>query len=262
MNDYCIFVSSSDNTFDIFSVVCGGVTKNWPIQDDNLFVGLNYRVAEKPFQTIGAPVSNWRMELRDQIKKLPEQYKYVILILDDFYFTKKVESKKLSMLIDFSRLNEIDYLRLKPVERSIWCKFYRLLKFNAHSSNEVSRLSIHEPYYSSLQLAIWKRSHLLKMLYKMGSIWDFELSVIDRSKHYAIDREIVNYSHLVEKGKWMPYALTLLSRYEENTVTLTRPIWAKSYLIKHLFRKFIFAVIGYGWSKIKAQFSFILFSKS
>jgi hypothetical protein len=40
-----------------------------------------------------------------------------------------------------------------------------------------------------------------------GSIWDFEHHVTLKSRHFAVQTEIIHYQHMVEKGKWLPIAL-------------------------------------------------------
>jgi hypothetical protein len=206
MEDCCLFVSSSDNTFDVFSLVSRGVTENWPMKNLVCYVGLNLKVAEAPFRTIAAPVSGWRMELAHQINALPVQFRYVILVLDDFLFFEKVDPVELSRLIELVRARQIDYLRLKPLERSGLGKMLLFLDNHKRCGDGIIRLSSDEPYYSSLQVAIWDRAHLSKLLQQSGSIWEFEHNMIAGSAHYATLRKVVRYTHLVEKGKWFKHA--------------------------------------------------------
>ena len=206
MDDCCLFVSSSDNTFDVFSLVSGSVVRNWPETDLAFFVGLNEQTADAPFQTITATVSGWRAELESQINALPQQFHYIILILDDFFFHEKIDPDELSYLLNLMNVQKINYLRLKPLERSAVGRFFQLFKNLRCDIKRVNRLANDEPYYSSLQAAIWERSYLLKMLMHNGSIWEFEHKVIDSSRHYAVNNNLLKYEHLVEKGKWFKHA--------------------------------------------------------
>lgn len=208
MQDTCIFVSSSDNTYDVFSLVSRSVAEKWPTEAFDLYVGLNEKIAKAPFHTIAAPVSGWRTELEYQINALPEKFHYIILILDDFFFYEKVDMYELERLMDRIRERHIQYLRLKPLERSGLGKAISYLRCLVGRNNQdgIIRLTNDECYYSSLQVAIWDRSHLSKMLKQSGSIWEFEHILIAGSKHYAITQKLLRYNHLVEKGKWFKHA--------------------------------------------------------
>lgn len=206
MQDTCIFVSSSDNTYDVFSLVSGSIAEKWPVEAFDCYVGLNEKTAKAPFHSISAPVSGWRTELKYQINALPEIFRYVILLLDDFFFYEKVDPDELVRLMGMVRGQHIHYLRLKPLERSGLGKALIFLRSLRRNSDGIIRLTDDEPYYSSLQVAIWDRSHLATMLEQSGSIWEFEHNVIAKSKHYATTRRFLRYNHLVEKGKWFKHA--------------------------------------------------------
>jgi hypothetical protein len=214
MDDCCLFISSSDNTFDVLSLVSRSVIKNWPVEGFDVYVGLNRKVAETPFYTIAAPVSGWRTELAHQINMLPERFRYVILLLDDFFFYEKVNPGELTRLMSLVRERDIDYLRLKPLERSALGKLLLYLSSLKQGDDGIIRLAGDEPYYSSLQVAIWDRVHLSKMLMLNGSIWEFELNAIAGSAHYATVRDFIRYSHLVEKGKWFKHAPATLGVHD------------------------------------------------
>lgn len=217
MQDTCIFISSSDNTYDVFSMVSGSVTEKWPSEVFDIYVGLNEKVAEAPFRTMSAPISSWGTELEYQISTLPENFRYIILILDDFFFYENVYPDKLERLIDMVRERHIHYLRLKPLERSGLGKVLIFLRSLVRCSDGIIRLNDDEPYYSSLQVAIWDRSHLSRTLRQSDSIWEFEHIVIAGSKHYATTQRILRYSHLVEKGKWFKHAPETLGCHDHES---------------------------------------------
>jgi hypothetical protein len=211
MNDTCIFISSSDNTYDVFSLVSRSVAEKWPADAFDFYVGLNEKIAKAPFHTISAPASGWRTELEYQINALPEKFRYIILLLDDFFFYEKVEPVEVARLMDMVRERHIHYLRLKPLERSGLGKVLLYLRHRGRGGDGIIRLNDDEPYYSSLQVAIWDRSHLLKMLSQSGSIWEFEHKVLAKSRCYAVTQKFIRYEHLVEKGRWFRQAPKILN---------------------------------------------------
>jgi len=250
MDDCCLFVSSSDNTFDVFSLVSGSVVRNWPVTDFTFYVGLNEKTADAPFQTITAPVSGWRTELESQINALPQQFHYIILILDDFLFHEKVDSNELSHFLNLMRGRQIDYLRLKPLERSAVGRFFQLFKNLRCGVERVNRLVYDEPYYTSLQAAIWDRSYLLKILTQSGSIWEFEHKVIDGSKHYAVNKNLLHYEHLVEKSKWFKYAPSSLG-FSDSNLFDNRGFVRSGMKNSKLFNKIKFGLLGYTFFRLR-----------
>jgi hypothetical protein len=249
----CVFVSSSDNTFDVFLKIYPNLLENWPSSNIDLFVGLNSKVADYPFSTVSAQVCGWRLELHAQILQLPENYKYIILLLDDFYFYEPVDISYLKLCIDYVQNFNIEYLRLHSLQRSIIGSLFLKIFSYGH---KIIRISEGEPYYSSLQVAIWDRSYLLKLLDIKNSIWDFEHTVIPKSKHYVVaGLGGLNYEHLVEKGRWLRHAPRLLanidSAYFHTRGFDARPLYRFKFL-----RKIKFHIYGYTFFKIKRLFLF------
>jgi hypothetical protein len=253
MDNCCLFVSSSDNTFDVFSLVSGSVVRNWSSTDLAFYVGLNEQIADAPFRTIPAPVSGWRTELKTQINALPQKFQYIILLLDDFVFHDKIDSKALSRFLNLMSERELDYLRLKPLQRSLLGVFLlRFIENLEFSPDSVNKIDYKEPYYSSLQVTIWSRSHLIEMLTHCGSIWEFEHNVIVGSKHYAITKKLLNYEHLVEKGKWYKYAPRLLG-FNETPRFDERGFVKSAMKNSKIWNKIKFGVLGYAFFKLRRK---------
>lgn len=244
MNDTCIFVSSSDNTYDVFSLVSGSVVEKWTDGAFDFYVGLNNNIANPPFQTIMAPVSGWRTELGYQINALPKEFRYIILILDDFFFFEKVDLKKLTHFVNIVRERHIHYLRLKPLERSGLGRILLYLRSLNGNKDGIIQLDVNEPYYSSLQVAIWDRSHLSKILSQSGSIWEFEHKVIAGSSCYATTQKFLKYVHLVEKGRWFKHAPNILNCFDHDS--FTKRGFEQS-LLKHskIYNRIKFFLFGY-----------------
>ena len=73
------------------------------------------------------------------------------------------------------------------------------------------RLSFSEPYYSSVGLAIWKRSYLRSLLRQPGTIWEFE-HIVTNESHYAVWQPILDQDQIVIKGRWNRRAVRQLAR--------------------------------------------------
>jgi hypothetical protein len=242
MHDTCVFVSTSDNTFDVFEKVSPSLLAHWPAGLTKLYAGMNERTAPAPFETVRAPISGWRNELLHQIESLPDEHRYVILVLDDFFFKKDVDPRALARLLEAVKRHDIDYLRMKPLLRSFLGSI--LLKLWARPIEPgIIRLGADEPYYASLQVAAWKRTYLCDALRRKGSIWEFEHVVPDGSKHYAVGDLVLDYEHLVEKGKWFRHAPGLLGLPE--TEFARRGFLQPALKYSRWYNRIKFAILGY-----------------
>lgn len=242
MRDTCLFVSTSDNTFDVFEKVSPSLVAQWPRGLMPMFAGLNEKTAPAPFETVRSPLGGWRSELLHQIESLPEDYRYVILVLDDFFFKSKVDPRRLESVLEAARNHNADYFRLKPLLRSLLGGVF--LKFSGRRDPAgLIRLKPDEPYYASLQIALWKRSYLCDMLRRKGSIWEFEHTVPDGSKHYALADIVLDYEHLVEKGKWFRHAPALLGLPRD--AFLKRGFLQRALRYSRLYNRVKFALLGY-----------------
>jgi len=248
--DACIFISTSDNTFDVFQLIGPRILKILPVTNLPLYVGLNKRVADSPFKTIQTTPSGWKTELDRQIKSLPTDIGYVILILDDFWFHENIERNYLEGCIDLAKEMQADYLRLRPLERSFLIKVYRYFKGLLIKQSCAERLNQHEPYYSSLQVAIWKRDYLLERLKLKGNIWDFEHISPPGSRHFALTRSELRYEHLVEKGKWYPHAPKLIG-IDKDSCLFRRGFNKNLTLSNRLYHRLKFLLIGYGAFRLR-----------
>lgn len=201
LRDTCIFVASSDNTFDVLELLAPSILRCWQHTGLACYAGLNERSAPPPLQTVQAPATGWRSELAAQIAALPAHVERVVLVLDDFHFVHPVDAQRLARLVTQARSLDLPYLRLKPVERSAVGRLLQALTARRVAPGIV-RLAEHEPYYASLQVSLWQRRHLQEMLALPGTIWAFEHQRIAGREHCAVARPLLDYTHLVEKGRW------------------------------------------------------------
>lgn len=186
--------------------------------------------------------SDWRTETLEQVAQIPESH--LIVVLDDFLFQEPVNQARLSMLVSKVVSSGLPYLRLLPLGKSLT---QRLLRFpRSPSTAGIQAIRETRPFYSCLQIAIWNKAHFASMLALKGSIWDFEHQRRVGVRHYAImDSPPISYRHLVEKGRWLPYANSLLRRAGFSTDLGTRPIWHKWMNLRLFLDQVRFYVLGY-----------------
>lgn len=254
VRDICVFISSSDNTRDVFMQTSSSFERFWPDCNYPIYVGMNTPIpgtVSERFSFIYADVSEWRVELMHQLAQIPERY--LILFLDDFVLLEMVDTISLSHVVQYGIDHDIPYLRLVPVSRA-WIpgKIHQLI--HALSHRQVERIPLEQPYYSSLQVALWRKDHLMACLANEGTIWDFEHRKIPEIKHYAVVKPVIRYIHVIEKGKWQPYARMIIERGGSRFRPGKRQQLGLASYLRWYWSKFKFSIIGY--SGIRLRFAY------
>lgn len=186
-----------DNFFDLFR----RFWRNCPYQ-----VFLNVERTEYKTDHVQTVVCNqnisWCRRLRKCVEK--SEAKYVILLLDDFYFEDAVKQNLLDDVISYMEQNE-----------SIISFCFDTIPMDSEKSQYTGYLKrkARGKYRHCLQAGIWRSDYLLSALDIEASPWDFEVtynfvSYGDEYEFYcAKDREVrpftYNSGYLVYKGKYV-----------------------------------------------------------
>jgi hypothetical protein len=169
---------------------------------------------------------------------------HLIVVLDDFLFQAPVDQNRLSLLVSQAIKSGFPYLRLLPLGKSLLQPLLRLPRVD--SVTKVEEIAERRPFYSCLQIAILDKNHFVSMLELQGSIWDFEHQQRPGTRHYAITAAPpITYRHVVEKGRWLPYARLLFGRAGLSTDLGRRPIWPKWMNLRLALDEVRFYVLGY-----------------
>ncbi len=223
MQDTGVFICSSDSRRDVLDRVIPSVFKFWPDCPYPVYAGFNSRPERLPsnITAVLAPVSDWRGELATQLRQV--SHRHLIVFLDDYLLEARVMQERLDeLLATFERLH-LHYLRLSPLGLSL---LERVARPGRLFPDDIRLISADRPFHSSLRIAIWQREHLLAMLDESGTIWDFEHQGRDGVRHFAIvSRPPIRYQHLVDKGRWQPYARRLLRKVGLSDELGDRPVW-------------------------------------
>jgi len=238
-----VFICSADTRRDILDRTLLSVLKFWPVCPYPLYVGLN--TDERPLP-IGVPLlaapSEWHNEFALQLAQVQEQY--LIVILDDFLFRACVDQRRVAELVDIATTQNLDYLRLVPLGRSLLAHVTR--KRLRQVAKDVEQIETCHPFYSALQISIWRKDYLEWRLATRRSIWEFEHESPPSSLHCAITRAPpFRYQHLVERGLWLPYASSLLRQAGLPSGLGDRPVWPRSRYLNLLWDQARWVVQGY-----------------
>jgi len=209
---FCVLVSSSDRGRDIFEIVFQNSGAIWRNCDWPRYVGFTSQQPDAyGFKAVATKApSDWRGEVGDYLDALPDHIEYVLRIDEDALFLSPVDGEKLNAIADLMINQDLAYVRLDPVSRNLPGRIieYFRRKLDTHP---LRRLSLSEPYYSSVGLAIWKRSYLRSLLRQPGTIWEFE-HMVTKEPHYAVWEPILHQDQIVIKGKWSWRAARQLAR--------------------------------------------------
>jgi len=209
---FCVFVSSSDRGRDIFEIAFRNAETIWHNCDWPRYVGFTSKHPDAyGFTAVAAKSpSNWQGEVGDQLDSLPDHIEYVLRMDEDALFLSPVDGSALSAIAELMIRDDLSYVRLVPVTRNL---FGRIIEYFREKLDKrpLRAVSFSEPYYSSLELVIWKRSYLRSLLRKPGSIWELEHVVTDEP-HYAVWKPLVEQHQIVTRGKWSYRAPRLLAR--------------------------------------------------
>jgi hypothetical protein len=242
---FCVLVSSSDHGRDIFETVFQKAETIWRDCAWPRFVGFTTKHPDKyGFKTLAAKKpSDWQGELGDQLESLPDEIEYVLLIIEDAFFTSPVAGAELNAIADLMVREDLAYVSLIPLRRNLpglIIEFFR----KRLSKNPLRRYSLNEPYYSSFGVVIWKRSHLRWLLRQSGSIWDLE-HIVSKEPHYAVWKTVLQPDHLVIKGKWSARARRKLAQHGIGITNSKRGFRTFNARLRDIREMIVFQAVGF-----------------
>lgn len=250
---FCVFISSSDRARDVFEIVFQNAEAIWRDCNWPRYVGFTTKHPDAyGFTAVAAKQpSGWHGELGDQLDSLPEEIDYVLRIDEDALFTSPVDGSALNAIADLMVRDDLSYVRLVPLKRNIPG---RVIEFGRRmlDNGPLRLISFSEPYYSSVELAIWKRTYLRSLLRRPGSIWEFEHIVTDE-RHYAAWRPILDQDQIVTKGKWSFRARRRLARQGISMANSPREFQTIGSYLRGLREQLTFQLVGFLSFKIRKR---------
>ena len=244
-NRFCVLVTSSDRGRDIFEIVFQNAETIWRDCDWPRFVGFTSKHRDiYGFKALAAKApSDWRGEVGDYLDSLPDHIEYVLRMDEDALFLARVDGSKLNAIADLMARENLPYVRLVPVSRNL---IGRLVEFFRRKFDQrpLRPLSFSEPYYSSVELAIWKRSYLRSLLRRPGTIWEFE-HIVTNDRHYAVWNRVLEQDQIVTKGKWNSRASRLLAQQNISLENSNREFQTFKWRLRDIREKITFQAVGF-----------------
>jgi hypothetical protein len=244
--DCAVIVMSCDAYRDLWPPFFSLLGHYWPDCPFPVFIGAEKRTWNGPRVVTlrsDAGSRNWSGRLIEYLGILRERY--VIIMLDDFFLRKKVQTVQILSCLRFAR--EVDATQVRLIPRPGPTD-------SLPGERLVGECAPGLPYRLSTQSAIWNRQKLNALLRDGETIWDFEHNGNQRAKghahgFFATYRPVLPYEgrfshHVVEKGRWLLYEKWLFSRQDIGCdFTLRESMSAKQAIFYHS-AQFLNVVLG------------------
>jgi hypothetical protein len=252
-----VLVTSSDYGRDIFEIVFQDAETIWRDCDWPRFVGFTSRHPDLyGFKTLSANGPfEWRQAVIDYLDALPEPIEYVLRMDEDALFMSPVDGNNLNAIADLMVREKLAYVSLVPLRRNLPGRLVEYFRRKL-DQRPLRVLSRSEPYYSSVELAIWKRSYLRSLLAKEGSIWEFEHTVTD-TPHYAVWEQVLDQDQIIIKGKWALRARRQLARRGISLDHSTRGFQSIGAYLRGVRERISFELAGFLSFRIRRRFRMI-----
>lgn len=126
--------------------------------------------------TINISSDCWTERFRKALEQIDTDY--VIVMLDDFFIRRKVDTKRIDYCL--SQMND-DIAVFNFEKKYRQCDESNLIGFERQLNNQV--------YLTSTQPSIWNKRALIELLQKDMNPWEFETQVIKSNKLFYINTE-------------------------------------------------------------------------
>lgn len=235
MNQISIIVSSCDAFRDCWEPFVFSLTKYWPDLPYKIYIVSNYQSIDDEkvkFIKVGED-KGWASNLKVALNEINTEY--VLYLQEDYWLTSPVNTIKFISQINYCINMGIDYLRLNFPYND------KYKKDNEHAECCIST----DKYALCLQVAIWKKDTLMKLLVDGWSGWDYEAKVCRYSIEKGIpvkaevvlsnaDDIIIHYIEgtAVRKGKWTLSGALFLKANGYDSLIPKRE--TEGWLISHL----------------------------
>lgn len=154
---------------------------------------------------------DWSGRLKQSLKQIKERY--ILVMLEDYYIGKAVNSKVIDDALKFIMNNNIKYYRITNIPKG---------KVQYENYKHLCGIPANQRYGINLQCAIWGKEYLDEFLGdKDCSAWEVETNrlnkIVDKDSELingcVVDtRNIIDIQNAVLKGKWNPQAINYFNK--------------------------------------------------
>lgn len=231
--DVAVLVVSCDRYADLWRPFFELFGKRWPDCPFPVFLGSNERTFAHPSvrPVMVGPDRDWSSNLQAMLSLLEAEY--VILMLEDFLLTRRVDTSRVMSLASLVRERQLGSLRLVPYHSP-----FDLPGEPIPGVAGVTRVAHGHPYRVSAQAAIWRTDVLERHLIAGASPWEFELLGSMQSEEFGdefweVTEPVLWYEQAIEKGRWKPSGLAICADAGVSVDLTARPRFTEEELRAH-----------------------------
>lgn len=231
MNDFTIFISSSDNYSDIWNVFFDMFKLFWPEYNGTIYL----QTEQKTYSHEGLDIictnigtdKNFGAAFRKGLDKV--QTDHVLLIMIDYLFMGKVNHRQLERYYNYFAKNDLDSLCLIHQNLpSTPCKDFPQISYSLPSNHTFS-----------YQIAFWKKAMLKEMALPHENPWTSEWYGNKRAIKAQLDIRTINdtadpvfhydLAGCLHLGKWLPKAVEFLKEHHYSIDFMPRGFYTNDY---------------------------------
>jgi hypothetical protein len=242
-SDTAVLILSCDKYKDAWQPFFDLFKKFWPSCEFPVYLGTNKEL----FKTENVKVihsgqaADWSTDTKNILEQIPESY--IILLLEDYFLERPVDTKWLKKCLDFTQKNGAAFMRIASFRADhVPMYAYDVSTFNHQFG--ITRLDA--PFRLNLQAGIWNKNDLLELIKEGESPWEFEikgsvrsrtmnkpfLGITESSEKDILVGPIPYLCTAITKGTWMREVVKLCKK-ENVTIDLSkRPLETRMQYLK------------------------------
>lgn len=213
MNDLTLLISTCEKFSDIWNIQCSLLNENWGDRDIRTVLLTD---APNPYRHDGVEIvsAGDGADMKDRLSFFVDAIdtEYVLITLDDYFLTKKVDNTKIQSLIRLMEAQKLDYIRLFPSPHS---RKTLPIEGEAH----VRMLTFDKRYDVNLYPGLWRKSFLKETLAaEQSDAWQYEVSLTKTAVRLNArcawcKEDVYHILDAVRKGKFLHPAKRFVDSY-------------------------------------------------
>lgn len=215
-----IIIVGYDGYADVWTDFFELYKRNWPDCPYKIYLADNEKGYDMPGLTVihAGEKAEWSQKVQRALEVVEE--KYICLLLEDFFFSRSIDSQTVSEILDLMDADHLKYYKLNS--------FSKIKTPNYKKIDYLHVLPKNMEYAISLLPCIWEKS-FLKELVGEGNYdpWKFEVRQLNKTQKASLDlwegcvyddRNVLQIRHGIVQGKYIPDTIKFFrkSGYEIN----------------------------------------------
>jgi hypothetical protein len=242
--DIGLVVLSCDKYSELWEPLSSSILTNWPDCPFDKYLVSNYLDFYSPyFKTIkvGDDIS-WSGNILEALKILKNDYKYILVTLDDLFLASKVDTLTLSLIINTFLEMEGNFLSLIQSPR-----FTK--KYNEYFG-EIEPGALYRP---TCVFGLWKLTVLESLIIPSENAWEFERNGSLRSnkfdKFFSVYKSVFIYRNIVVRGKILRKEATDFNLVDCKQLKTMSLFETAKFHVRHFIFKTVLSIIPWKLQK-------------